>query len=234
MDLALARYNDLPAHSSALQGVSTIVHLADLAQRHDYNASNVGIATETMRAVVTTANLIGGAKVIYASSIYASYQDDGHYSSYGESKRGAEDAMTAARDGHVALRFPLVYAGDRPGGLSAIVRFVARGLPLPFGLATTPRALIVREAAVNAIVYALESHVPSGTYAVADREPAGLGEVARAVGRGLGNPARLFPVPFIDRAIKVALPPQIFVASLPGWTAAESSSAAVQRSFTRS
>ncbi len=76
-----------------------------------------------------------------------------------------------------------------------LLRFVHKGVPLPFGLIKNQRSLIYIGNLVDAIITCLEHPAAAGqTYLVSDGEDVSTPELIRRIATSLGRPARLLPV----------------------------------------
>jgi nucleoside-diphosphate-sugar epimerase len=135
----------------------------------------------------------GVRRFVYLSSSLAAEPGD----RYGRSKLAAEAALGEMRGVEVAvLRPPLVYGPRVKAKFLALMRAVARGLPLPFASIDNRRSVVYVGNLVDAILYALQApRIPHGPLGVADGSPVSVPQLCRAIGEALGRPARLFPFP---------------------------------------
>jgi UDP-glucose 4-epimerase len=198
----------------ALEGVSTVVHLAALAHVHDVDndrpfvAANI-TATERLvdaagrEDVRTFINLSSLAAVTgNASSIAVDDKSDFvPPTAYGRSKRAAEKPVHGLRKRGIlaiSLRPPLIVGLDARGNWATLQRLAATGLPLPFGAVRNKRSMIGVQALAEAIAHLCARPWPadkSGAYCLADPEPVSLPEIVRELRAGMGMPPRLFPFP---------------------------------------
>lgn len=96
----------------------------------------------------------------------------------------------------VVLRPPIVYGPGARGNFLALMRAVARGMPLPLASVHNRRSLIYLGNLVDAIIAAVNAPQPiDQTYLVSDGEDVSTPDLIRAVARALGVPPRLFPFP---------------------------------------
>lgn len=120
---------------------------------------------------------------------------------YGISKHEAEQALkqVAEQTGMevVIIRPPLVYGPHVKANFEAMMRWVARGVPLPLGAATyNRRSFVALDNLVDLIVTCLNHPAAANrTFLVSDGEDLSTAELLRRMGRALGKPARLFFVP---------------------------------------
>src|SRR5262249_43077633 len=76
----------------------------------------------------------------------------------------------------------------------ALMRAVARGVPLPFARIRNRRSFLYLGNLTDAIVASV-ARPGGGTYLVSDGAPLSTPALCRALGEALGNPARLLPFP---------------------------------------
>ncbi len=117
---------------------------------------------------------------------------------YGISKREAEECLPTAAGGMewTILRVPLVY-GPRVGAkFLQLLRFVDRGLPLPFGRVRNARSMIYVGNLTDAMITAaFRTSARSEVFLVADDESWSTPDLVRELASLLGRPARLLPIP---------------------------------------
>jgi nucleoside-diphosphate-sugar epimerase len=139
---------------------------------------------------------------------------------YAASKARAEEALRALPGLRLAvLRPPLVYGPQVKANFLALLKAVARGVPLPFASIDNRRSLIYVGNLASAILASLGA---SGTFLVSDGAPLSTPQLCRDIAAALGRPARLFAFP-------PALLPRRLAASLE----VKDSTLAWQRPFTR-
>jgi nucleoside-diphosphate-sugar epimerase len=96
----------------------------------------------------------------------------------------------------VVLRPPLVYGPGVGANFGALLRLVARGLPLPLASIRNRRSLLYVGNLVAAVLRCLQrGDVPSGTFHLSDGASVSTPDLVRAIARAQGKSARLFPVP---------------------------------------
>ncbi len=97
----------------------------------------------------------------------------------------------------VIIRPPLVYGPGVKGNFSSLLRWVARGLPLPLGLATTNRRSLVGLDNLVDLILTCVDHPKAAnqTLLVSDGEDLSTADLLRRIGKALNRPARLIPVP---------------------------------------
>ncbi len=119
---------------------------------------------------------------------------------YGISKLEAEQALLAlaASTGIevVIIRPPLVYGPGVRANFAALMRAVARGVPLPLGAVNDRRSLVAIDNLVDLINTCVEHPAAANEiFLVSDGEDLSTTELVRRLARAMGRPARLIPVP---------------------------------------
>lgn len=119
---------------------------------------------------------------------------------YGVSKAEAEAALwrIAAETGLevVIVRPPLVYGPGVKANFRALLRLVARGVPLPLGAVRNLRSLVAVDNLADLLLTAVDHQAAAGrTFLASDDEDLSTPELLRRIGRALGRPARLVAVP---------------------------------------
>ncbi len=119
---------------------------------------------------------------------------------YGISKMEAEQGLRqiAAETGMelVIVRPPLVYGPGVRANFAALLRAVARGVPLPLACIDNRRSLVALDNLLDFIVTCIGHPAAAGqTFLVSDGEDLSTPELVRRMARAVGRPARLLPVP---------------------------------------
>jgi nucleoside-diphosphate-sugar epimerase len=120
---------------------------------------------------------------------------------YGLSKHEAEQLLRqiAAETGMevVIIRPPLVYGPGVKANFESMMRWLARGVPLPLAAVTNNRrSLVALDNLVDLIVTCLNhSAAANQTFLVSDGEDLSTAQLLKRMGAALGHPARLFYVP---------------------------------------
>lgn len=201
---------------AVFEGCTSVIHLA--ARVHVMNdaaadplaafrAINVDGALRTADA----ARRAGATRFVFVSSIKALAElDDGRPLTetderrppdpYGVSKAEAEVMLQefGARTGMeiVIVRPPLVYGPEVRANFLALMRAIAKGIPMPIGAVTARRSLVYVGNLANALVEcATHPRAANQLFHVTDGEDPGVAELARRLGHHLKRPARLLPVP---------------------------------------
>jgi len=119
---------------------------------------------------------------------------------YGISKMEAEHGLRALASETgmevVIIRPPLVYGPGVKANFLNMMRWLHKGVPLPFGAIHNQRSLVALDNLVDLIVTCIEHPAAANqTFLVSDGEDLSTSELLRRMGAALGKPARLLPVP---------------------------------------
>lgn len=119
---------------------------------------------------------------------------------YGISKLEAEVALTelGARTGMevVIIRPPLVYGPGVKANFLSMLKWIERGVPLPFGSINNRRSMVALENLVDLIVRCIDHPAaPGNTFLVSDGEDMSTTQLLRHVAQALGVQAVLIPFP---------------------------------------
>lgn len=214
--VALGDLADGKDWSGPLAGVEAVVHLAGrahvmrdeagdpLAEYRRVNvAATLALARAAAAAGVRRFVFMSSVKAVAESSPAAGLGDDAlaqPEDAYGISKREAEVGLLAS--GHfgamtvTALRPPLVYGPGVRANFARLLRWVGRGLPLPFGAVDNRRSLVFVGNLSAAVAFAIDAPSLAGRCCfVADAEAVSTSELIRRMAVALGRRARLMPVP---------------------------------------
>jgi UDP-4-keto-D-QuiNAc 4-reductase len=203
--------------SAALDGVDVVVHCA--ARVHVMNESAADPLTEFRRVnvrgtlnVAHQAAAAGVRRFVFISSIkvngentlpgkpYAADDIPAPIEPYAISKYEAEEGLRQlARETGlevVVIRSVLVYGPGVKGNVLTMMRWVEKGIPLPFGRIHNQRSMVALDNLMDLIVECL--HHPaaaSQTFLVSDGEDLSTTELLRRTAAAMSRPARLIPVP---------------------------------------
>jgi len=205
--------------SVALADVDTVVHSA--ARVHVMNDTESDpLAAFRLVNVAGTVNLArqavaaGARRFVFISSIKVNgegtpkgrpYKADdlpAPADPYGISKREAEDALRelAAETGLevVIIRPVLVYGPGVKANFLAMMRWLDKGIPLPFGAINNLRSLVALDNLADLVVTCVDHPgAANETFLVSDGEDLSTSGLLRRMSRALGRPARLLPIPGI-------------------------------------
>lgn len=203
--------------AAALAGVDVLVHAA--ARVHVMNETAAdSLAAFRQVNVEGTLNLArqaaaaGVRRFVFISSIKVNGEtsqpgrplraDDAPapVDAYGISKQEAEQGLfelAASCDMEVVVIRPvLVYGPGVKANFHSMMRWVQRGLPLPFGVVDNRRSLVSLGNLVDLIVTCIEHPAAANQVFIAsDGDDVSLPVLLRALGQALGRPVRLLPVP---------------------------------------
>jgi nucleoside-diphosphate-sugar epimerase len=189
--------------------MDAVVHLAALA--HGRGAS----ADEIRRVNVELAGRVGrgaaqaGCRMLFMSSVKVhgedstvAFREESPFApkdAYAESKVAAEKLLRALPGLRLTvLRPPLVYGPAVKANFLALMKAIARGIPLPLAGIANRRSLIYVGNLAQALERCLASPAADGrTYLVSDGAALSTPQLCRAIGDALRRPARLFPFPEI-------------------------------------
>jgi len=208
----VAALNDSAGLRRALEGVTSVIHLAAYVHRaraqHDeaaYREVNVDGTVALLDAGVAA----GIRDFVFVSTVKAVGEvsrepwtertPPAPVDPYGRTKLAAEEAVRAAatRSGLHApiLRLPLVYGPGMRANALRLFQLVDRGLPLPLGAVHNHRSLLYVGNFVAALAAAMEHEAGDDLFFVSDGPPVATPDLIRAIARALGRPARLLSVP---------------------------------------
>jgi nucleoside-diphosphate-sugar epimerase len=185
-----------------LGDAEAVVHLAAIAHRRaspqDVHQTNVGLTRRVGEAAAAR-----GAGLVFLSSVkvhgelsaapFTERSPIAPRDAYGASKARAEEALHAIPGLRLAvLRPPLVYGPGVKANFLALMRAIARGLPLPFASVSNRRSLVYLDNLVDAILCCLGRE---GSFLVSDGSAPSTAQLCTQIGKALQRPARLFPFP---------------------------------------
>ncbi len=205
--------------SSVLAGIDAVVHLAARVHVMRDNALQPLAAFRAVNVVATerlarAAAAQGVKRFVYVSSIkvngegtqpgrpYTSDDVPAPTDPYGISKHEAEQALRqlAQETGLevVIIRPVLVYGPGVKANFLSMMRWLHRGVPLPFGAINNQRSLVALDNLVDLIVTCLQHpKAPNQALLVSDGEDLSTTELLRRSAAALGRPALLIPVPVV-------------------------------------
>jgi nucleoside-diphosphate-sugar epimerase len=186
---------ETPGHERAasMQGADAVVHLANIAHAKAPEAELQRVNVDGTLARAREAAAAGVRRFLYLSSSLAVEPED----RYGRSKLAAEQQLAALSGIEVViLRPPLVYGPGVKANFLALMKAVARGMPLPLASIDNQRSVIYVANLVDAILFCLGTPQAAGrTLGVTDGEPVSMPQLCRQLGEALGRPARLAEFP---------------------------------------
>jgi nucleoside-diphosphate-sugar epimerase len=194
-----------------------VVHLAGIAHRRaapeELRRVNVDLAVQVGRAAAAA-----GAHMLFLSTLKVHGEESDTPLSeasplaprdpYARSKLRAEEALRAIPGLRLTvLRPPLAYGPGVKGNFLALLKALARGVPLPLAGVRNRRSLLYVGNLAHAVVRCLEAGHAGRTYLLSDGAALSSAELCRKLGEALGRPARLFPFPavFLPRKLRGSL-----------------------------
>ena len=190
--VCFTRDEDVAWLPALLQGVDFVFHLAGINRPQDpqeFLSGNVDLTQALCQAVCAVAEATGKkVPIVYTSSVQAERDNP-----YGQSKRGAEDALLAATRCHQLpvhiFRLPNVFGKwCKPNYNSAVATFchnIARDLPIQVNDPAAPVTLVYVDDVIEHFVKLMDgadAAVDSDGFAtVAPQYTATVGELARLV-----------------------------------------------------
>lgn len=201
----------------ALEGSKVVIHLAarvhvmaDTAEnsldefrrinvRGTFNLARQAAATGIRRFVFISSIKVNGE----ASKLghpFSANDTPAPLDAYGISKMEAEQGLReiAAETGMevVIIRPPLVYGPGVKANFQAMMRWLARGVPLPLGAIKNRRSMVALDNLVDLILTCIDHPAAANhTFLVSDGEDLSTTQLLQRLGRALGKPARLIPAP---------------------------------------
>lgn len=188
-----------------LEEIDAIVHLAAIAHRRAASAGELRRVNVELAAQVGRAAAAAGTRMIFMSSVkvHGEEADEPLRESspiaprdvYADSKAQAEAALRAIAGLRLTvLRPPLVYGPGVKANFLALMKAIARGVPLPFAGISNRRSLVYVGNLASAVIACVASG-PGGTFLVSDGAAISTERLCALLGRELGRPARLFRLP---------------------------------------
>ncbi len=203
--------------TTALKGVDAVVHAAARVHVMHDRASNP-LAEFRRINVEGTVNLArqaafsGVRRFVFISSIKVNGEQTAPNrpfradapalpaDAYGVSKREAEIELCRVGDETgmevVVVRPVLVYGPGVKANFAAMMRWLARGVPLPLGAIDNRRSLVAIDNLVDLVLHCVEHpHAPGQTFLVSDGEDLSTTALLRRMALAMRVTPRLIPVP---------------------------------------
>lgn len=209
-------FGDAASIEQHMRGCDAVIHLAGRAHVMNevnadplaaFRAVNVGL-TERL---IAQAGRAGVRRFVFVSSIgvngnrsagapFTEADVPAPHDLYAISKWEAEQrVMTlapAAGLDYVIVRPTLIFGPDAPGNFALLLKFAAKGLPMPFGSLASQRSLLSVWNFVEFLrVCAAHSGPLNQTFVIADNERITLAEIFTQLGLGMRKKQWLLPVP---------------------------------------
>ena len=203
--------------AEALLDCRSVVHLAALAH---VPLGRMDDALAACRAINTVATLnlarqaasVGVRRFVFASTIKVNGESTrpgrpftisaapAPQEAYAISKMEAEIGLRKIADETgmevVIVRPPLVYGPGVKGNFAELMRWVARGIPLPLAGIENRRSLVALDNLVDLLLRCVEHPgAANQTFLVSDGEDLSTTDLLRRLAAAMGRPSRLFPLP---------------------------------------
>jgi len=201
--------------SRALTGSSVVVHLAarvhvmhetlsdllgayrDVNTHGTLNFAHQAAASGVRRFVFVSTVKVNGEG---GTTVYSESTPPGPADPYAISKWEAEQGLrvVAKNSGMevVIIRPPLVYGPGVKANFLSMMRWLHRGIPLPFGAIHNKRSLVAVGNLVDLLITCLDHPAAANqTFLVGDDEDLSTTELLERMAAALGKPARLIPLP---------------------------------------
>ena len=213
----IADISAVTSWQSTLNGVQVVIHTA--ARVHVMHDTSSDPLSEFRKVNVDgTLNLArqaaaaGVRRFIFISSIkvngegtavgapYYAHAQSAPADPYGISKMEAEQGLRALAEETgmevVIIRPVLVYGPGVKANFLSMMRWLHKGVPLPFGAIHNRRSLVALDNLVDLTVTCIDHPAAANqTFLVSDGEDLSTTELLRRMGVALGKPACLLPVP---------------------------------------
>jgi nucleoside-diphosphate-sugar epimerase len=203
--------------SEALTGAEIVIHCAArVHQLHDSATDPLAefrrVNVEGTLRLARQAREAGVRRLVFVSSIKVNgegtapgrpYRADDvpqPVDAYGISKLEAEQGLRAIADATGleigTVRPPLVYGPRVRANMLRLVRWTARGMPLPLGWLRNQRSLVAVDNLADAVVtVATHRDAANRTFLVSDQHDLSTPDLIRAIAQALGRGAVLLPCP---------------------------------------
>ncbi len=207
-ELVIENFNKIPESEfykiDAVINFAAIVHKGNKVSEKLYNEINyllaLKIANLSKSAAVSlfiqmsTIGVYGNNELISINSL------ENPATLYAKSKLSADKELLNLRSNTfnvIILRPPLVYGGGKaPGNMMRLIKYVAKGYPLPFKGIKNKRHFINVNNLIQYISVFIEKP-QSGIYLISDNEPVSTESILRTIARYLQIDAKLIRLPKI-------------------------------------
>jgi nucleoside-diphosphate-sugar epimerase len=212
--VAVGEISEKTDWANALENIDVVIHLAGRAHvlNDQYNLSSFNrINVDGTLRLAEQALEFGVKRFIFISSIGVNgSQTHGEaftecsivapQAMYAESKKQAEDLLKLKLENSsmelVIIRPPLVYAANAPGNFQRLLKLVACGLPLPFGITDNKRSMVSLNNLTDFISVCVEHPAAANeTFLISDGVNVSTKEIVNFLAEGMGKKVRLFPLP---------------------------------------
>ena len=201
----------------AVAGADVVLHLAARVhvmheRTRDPLAEFRRVNVDASKRLAEQAASLGVRRFVYVSSIkvngdstadmkpFRADDPPNPVDPYGQSKWEAEQAIRQAAAPYgmevVIVRPPLVYGPGVRANFRSLMRWLYRGVPLPFGAVDNRRSLVALDNLCDLIISCAKHPAAIGqTFLAADGEDVSTPQLLQRLGHALGRPARRSPIP---------------------------------------
>ncbi len=96
----------------------------------------------------------------------------------------------------VIIRPPLVYGVNAPGNFASLLKWMKKGIPLPFGAVNNQRSFVALDNLVSFITYCIDyPKAANEIFLISDGEDVSTTELLQKVAKAFGKKALLLPIP---------------------------------------
>lgn len=202
---------------TALKGIDAVVHCAarvhvmqddvtdPLQAYREVNVSGtLNLARQAARAGVRRFVFVSSIKVngeaTHPDQPFTADEVLAPLDPYGVSKLEAEQGLREIEEQTsmevVIVRPPLVYGPGVKANFASMMRWVSRGIPLPFGAVHNVRSIVALDNLVDLLVTCLKHPAAAGqTFLVSDGEDVSTTELLRRTAQAMGKTGCLLSVP---------------------------------------
>ncbi|MEH6480041.1 MULTISPECIES: NAD-dependent epimerase/dehydratase family protein [Pseudoalteromonas] len=201
--------------SSALKGVSVVIHLAAVAHSNYSSPSDAAKSYKSCNVDATLtlakqASEQGVSRFIFLSSIGVNGNSNSvpftpldlecPVDDYAKSKHRAEivlrELSKLTEMEVVIIRPPLVYGKTAPGNFGTLLKVAEKNLPLPLGGINNKRSFVAIDNLVDLIVTCIDHpNAVNQTFLVSDDEVISTSDLLKKLTLAAGKKPRLLPVP---------------------------------------
>ena len=196
---------DVVVHAAARVHVMNEVAIDPLAAFREVNVEatlNLArqAATSGVKRFIFISSIKVNGEVTKPGVVYRADDEPAPLDPYGISKLEAEQGLKllAASTGMevVIIRPVLVYGPGVKANFLSMMRWLYRGVPLPFGAVHNLRSLVAIDNLVDLIVLCAEHPAAANqVFLASDGEDVSTTQLLRKLAHALGKPARLLPIP---------------------------------------
>ncbi len=195
-----------------LQNIDCVIHLAARVHQTDAKAASDADAfqrdnVQATERLLNACEQIHINRFIFLSTIAVMGYDSGNqpfktsdtpqpFNPYSQSKADAEALIQQSDIDWQIVRIPLVYGEGVRANFLSLVKWVKKGIPLPFGCVNNKRSIVYIDNLCDALTHIATVDTPAKRILhIADTSPISTKEMIKHVAYGLGKKPRLLPIP---------------------------------------